>query len=203
MNQVQDDLKKLLDGMFESRKQKNIETFEQEFPILYQKQKERLSKCKDAKNFDLLSRQLAYYDYKEKLYDCIFSGVEIQVFDDKNPLYSMILEKIITGAFKDELDSVIRGSEGFSCCGDKSSFVTKRMLEFLKTGKRQDLQYFYSEKDDWCKKEDYGKLAYWCPEIFKTTDDVLLWYQKKIYIIDKINSLNPNTLVEMLTKKDV
>ncbi len=203
MDKVQDDLKKLLDGIIETKKQKNIESFEQEFPILFQKQKERLSKYKDVKHFDLMSRQLEYYDYKEKLYDCIFSGVEIQIFDDKNPLYSMILEKIITGAFKDELETVIRGSEGFTCCGDKSSFITNRMIDFLKTGERQNLEYFYSEKDEWCKKEDYGKLAYWCSNLFKTTDDVLLWYQKKIYIIDKINSLNPKVLVEMLEKKDV
>lgn len=88
--------------------------------------------------------------------------------------------------YKSELDSVksifmlffdhyFSKYEGMPCSHDKSSYVARKIEEYLKTGKNVELQETYREYQ--ARGNDIGgiteldEICYWCPQTIKTSEE--------------------------------
>lgn len=79
-------------------------------------------------------------------------------------------------------ENYIRKVEGRSCCCDKSSFIAKRLKEYIDTGINTSLQETYGEYQS--KGGDIGgikeldEIAYWCPKKIKDTEEAfkIIWH---------------------------
>lgn len=97
------------------------------------------------------------------------------IFEDRISIFAYILE----GYF--------HKVEGRSCCADKARYVARMIDKTLKDNKYYPLQITYGEYQN--RGGDIGsiteldKVAYWCPETLKTTEDAL----QIIYSIIKSN----------------
>ena len=83
------------------------------------------------------------------------------------------------------MDSLFRNyielTEGSSCCGDKSSFIVRRIKCAIKERKNMPLSYTYAEYRDNGgnlggineTNTDLNKVCYWCPKTIKDTDSAI------------------------------
>src|SRR5699024_5835284 len=91
---------------------------------------------------------------------------------------SLILEHIISGLYEYFHETRIEKIEGFSCSGDKSSFIKQMTLKALRGSENLSLYMDYTNVEQ--IKEGKEKQAYWSPKSIKDTDEAMQlfwdWY---------------------------
>lgn len=118
--------------------------------------------------------QLAYLHFVQFAAIPWFSKYKVKDIKNKE-----IINYIYNGLLPHFIRKVIIKNEGSPCSGDKESFIVKQIQKAIITGENQSLYVTY----EGCKTIDKSKWherAYWSPESFEDTDEVIekfwKWY---------------------------
>lgn len=143
---------------------------------------EREAQEKNRETIEYLRKE---FEHNEGLYDanvacawCDFGKVTATPFIEKHgitePKRKRLAEMIYGQQIPHFVRKTIERREGTACSGDKESFVIRKLKQYIITGKNQSLYAAYKDEPD--------KKAFWSPESFKDTDEVIEAFWKWYYV---------------------
>ena len=155
---LKEDIGKVLMGLFEARIDEVVRDGSEILP--------KLKEIREQDPSRFLSRiQISMYDMCDL--------VSLSLGYEQKSLG--IVHEIVSGNFENFYGKYFRNFEGHSCSSDKSSFVTRKVLEAVKN--RENLSLF----EDYSKyphmRGDLSSRAFWSPITIPDTDTALRVYQ--------------------------
>ena len=90
-----------------------------------------------------------------------FEGYKLLLYCDNDSVLDLLLS------------SFFSRFEGFSSSADKANYCIKMLKKTIEEKKYYSLQEVYDIEKYPQMKEYEGQIAYWCPESFKTTKELL------------------------------
>lgn len=161
---IAEGVKQVIDILSQKYNEQVINSFSSSYPNLYKKLKESET---NKEKVDAISNAIDDLKFFAKELIPVNESIDIN-------LALKITDDLVSGRLKRKLESIITDIEGRSCVSDKVNHIIGGMYAFLELGTNIQLYHEYDEGDNWLKdKTSYGKCAYWCTPLFKSTKSVI------------------------------